>query len=220
MREFTYYEQKYAVSSQDLPDVRAMFESLYGGTDPFGEGFVDSAYYDGIDAQAYLECEEGEGNKAKLRVRRYNEAEPYTQLQLKKKHLNAVAKYKVRIAPVPAERLDHADFQPAGPDPTLHEINSLAAQMGPMAPFVRITYRRARYRVFDTRVTLDYHVEAYALSGFHEAGLSHVRVPFHVLEIKSPSERPMLPLFGLRKLRPASYSKFHLGSRLLQGMGI
>jgi hypothetical protein len=219
MRPFTYYEMKYAVAQQDLCQVRSVLEGLYGGTDPFPEGLVDSAYYDSWDAQGYQECQDGDHTKAKVRIRRYSEADPYGQLQIKKKDLTAVAKYKVRIAPIPADRLDGAEFAEVEPG-SLREIGSLTAQLGPISPFIRIKYLRTRYRVFDIRVTLDQHVEAFPLGGFHEAGLGYVKLPYHVLEVKSHSERPMLPLFGLLKLRPITYSKFYLGARLLQGLPI
>jgi VTC domain-containing protein len=219
MREFTYYETKYAVATQDLTQVRSVFEGLYGGTDPYPEGLVDSVYYDSWNALAYQECQDGDHTKAKLRVRRYSEKDGYGQLQIKKKDLTAVAKYKVRIRPIPAERIDDTEFQETEPG-SLLEISSLTAQLGPISPFIRVKYLRSRYRMFDIRVTLDQHVEVFPLSGFPEAGLGYVKLPYHVLEVKSHAERPMLPVFGLLKLRPISYSKFHLGARLLQGLPI
>ena len=57
-----YNEYKFHVSQESLTYVLDVLRSLYGGSDPFPEGIVDSIYFDTLDGMCLRQCENGEGN--------------------------------------------------------------------------------------------------------------------------------------------------------------
>jgi hypothetical protein len=218
-KDIRYYEYKYRIPHEVLPYVRAVLDALYGGTDPFPEGDVDSIYYDTLDALFLRECTSGEAVKHKLRIRGYGDG-TFAQAHLKEKHLSQVKKLKGRITPVGIlganapewSALDSLEAAPGGP---LATILATALRFGPLVPAVRVRYHRLRYRQFDLRITLDTNVEISTFANGLTYRRSHLFLPDHVLEIKTVDPRPHLPLLGLLKLPPSSYSKYKLGCQLL-----
>jgi hypothetical protein len=210
-----YNEYKYLVSNGQLGFVRGLLDSLLGGTDPFPEGIVDSVYYDSYDRRSYRQCLDGESRKVKFRIRGYGDGR-FVQVHQKEKALFGVAKIKSRIEPVTAHGGALPDWASLVGGDAWHRIKTNALSYGPLIPVVRVRYRRFRYRAFDARVTLDTNVEVSGFGNFVDRRLSHAILPSHVLEVKTMSPRPVLPLLGLMQLPPASFSKFFQGVQLLE----
>ena len=214
---FSYYEYKYLVPHSDLSQVKSILDELMGHSDPFPQGIVDSIYYDTQNELFLNQCIDGDADKIKFRIRGYGES-CYLQLHQKIKALSGVYKHKSnlrKISPVPGhaplwdELVTDTDFQKH------NLIKHTSEPYGFLIPSIRVQYFRYRYRTFDYRITLDTNVEVFSLAN----GISHLKsygqLPYHVLEIKTLKERPTLPFLGLIKLEQVSFSKFMLGSLLL-----
>jgi len=197
-----------------LHHTRHVLDTLYGGTDPYPAGWVNSLYFDTMTRRCFEECEAGLANKRKFRVRGYDDG-PYTRAQVKEKSLCAVSK---RSAPIDSDSCSDKAWPRLGRDDRDSvAVRSLAASYGPLIPAVKIRYHRHRYRTFDYRITLDEKIEALACPEHRLATRSMVRIPLAVLEVKTRADRPFLPGFGKLDLEPSSFSKFLLGLTLLEG---
>jgi hypothetical protein len=219
MTLFGYNEYKFHVANQELAFVRSILDSLYGGTDPFPEGVVDSVYFDSMDGAAFAACEDGGSIKRKFRIRGYGDG-AFHQLHLKEKDLFGVGKLKTRIQPVAGEggfgpRWDGMLPLVAG-DPVFERIISEAQAYGPLVPAIRVRYYRYRYRVNDYRITLDTKIEVMSFPNGRACVRDYALLQDHVLEVKTPDPRPHLPLLGLARLPQISFSKFYLGLLLLE----
>lgn len=220
---FSYYEHKFLVADSNLPGVRDLLDALFGNSDPFPVGVVDSIYYDTVDRRSYFECLHGEPRKHKFRVRGYGDNR-YAQFHLKQKRLAGVAKVKVPLVPFqlaeacganPLERVKPV----AGAEGRLSVCASMGALYGLLMPSVRVRYLRRRYRIGDDRVTLDSQIEVFALGHFPFVRDSCL-LPWHVVEVKTMQPVPSLPLMGLLHLPATSFSKFFLGIQLLTGQEV
>ena len=193
---------------------RQLLETLYGGTDPFPAGWVNTRYFDTLDRRCFDECEAGLACKRKFRIRGYDDG-PFTRAQIKEKSLSAVAK---RSAPIDLTLSNHESWPMlSGDTPDSVAVRSLAASYGPLIPAVNIRYFRRRYRAFDYRITLDETITATACPQHRQATRSMVEIPIAVLEVKTRADRPYLPGLGKLGLEPSSFSKFLLGLTLLEG---
>ena len=67
-----YNEYKYVIELDRVPYAVALLESLYGNTDPYPHGTVNSLYYDSLSLAMYEQCVGGNEFKAKYRVRWYD----------------------------------------------------------------------------------------------------------------------------------------------------
>jgi hypothetical protein len=214
---FSYYEYKYLVAHEYLPQIYQLLEALYGLSDPFSQGVVDSIYYDTIDQTLYEQCLNGDENKSKFRVRGYGDGS-FGQVHEKMKALQGVGKYKSRIKAVnsPAQNAPDWDaLQPAGKRDEFDLIMYHARKYGQLYPTIRVKYLRHRYRLFDYRITLDTNIEVFSPSNGLPHCLSYATLPYHVLEVKTAKRRPNLPFIGLIKLKQVSFSKFMLGLGML-----
>ena len=68
---FSYYEYKFMVPHESLHFVRNVLDEFCGGSDPFPEGTVDSIYYDTPNERFLGECQNGDSQKTKFRIRGY-----------------------------------------------------------------------------------------------------------------------------------------------------
>lgn len=213
-----YYEYKYTVPHAALPYVRSVLDALFGGTDPFPSGDVDSLYYDTVDGQCLRQCVGGDVIKHKFRIRGYGDG-TYSQVHLKEKNLSQVSKTKGRIAPLTLLRGNAPEWlaleAAAGDAQGFAAIMAAAQRYGVLVPALRVQYHRIRYRQFDLRLTLDTNIKVETFGNGRHYTRTHLVLPNHVLEIKTADPRPHLPLLGLIKLPPASFSKYKLGSQLL-----
>ncbi|MCB9228658.1 MAG: VTC domain-containing protein [Deltaproteobacteria bacterium] len=214
---FAYYEYKYLVPHGHLSRVRDLLEEFLGESDPYPSGIVDSVYYDSCDESCLSQCENGDAEKAKFRIRGYGDGY-YRQIHQKMKHLSAVDKYKQSIFPVQA-LADHApawdSLEAQAESDAFDRIICNSRQLGFLIPSIRVCYERFRYRSYDERITLDTNIEVFALINGLPRALSWACFPYHVLELKTRKERPVLPFVGLLKLQQVSFSKFMIGIRLL-----
>ncbi len=215
--KLNYNEYKYIVANENLAYVRNVMDSLYGSSDPYPQGVVDSIYYDTLDRRFYDQALNGEAQKRKFRIRGYGDGS-FVQLHIKDKDLFSVIKRKQRIARlrvIENEPPDWSAISPDGADDEFRAIQSLAGQYGNLVPAIRVRYRRYRYRVYDYRMTLDTNIEVMGFSNPWDFRLNFAVLPHHVLEIKTVDPRPHLPLLGLIRLPQISFSKFLLGLNLL-----
>lgn len=218
-----YYEYKYLVPHDGLSYVTKLLESTHGGSDPFGEGIVDSIYFDSPEQACFHECRNGDLIKRKFRIRTYGD-DLFTSLQLKEKRMQAVFKTKCAIEPKMVSGrsgpLEWHELFPAaggGNQSGFDEIMNVGSSYGRLAPAVRIRYMRRRYRAYDHRMTLDYNIEVMSCGGNWQFRHDFGMLPHHVLEIKTRDLRPHLPFLGLLKLPQVSFSKFYLGVQLMSG---
>lgn len=217
MLPFSYYEHKYLVLHKNLLSVRRILDSFLGSSDPYPQGTVDSIYYDTKQQRLLSQCIEGVGEKFKFRIRGYGNAS-YLQVHEKIKNLSGVSKHKAKLnrgciyhnkAPTWNEVLCFLSAHDK-----MH-FSYLSSSFQSLFPSVRINYHRYRYRRFDYRLTLDTNIEAFRLSNGLPHRQAYVRLPWHVLEIKTKEEFPSLPFWGLVEAKKVSFSKFMLGVNLL-----
>ena len=223
MSQTTYNEFKYLVTEEHLAYVRQILDALYGGSDPFAVGTVDSIYYDDLCHRALRACLNGDAIGRKVRLRGYGD-DHYPVFQVKTKDLHAVSKLKQSLAMAPFCANDAPTLlELARLHPGQTDFQALVARLlceGEMIPVLQIKYRRYRYRIQDYRVTLDTDITCTALSGGLGGSPSgQVELPAHVLEVKTFGHRPHLPLLGLIKLAQTSFSKFAMGIILLRRQG-
>ncbi len=214
---FSYYEYKYLVAHAYLPQIYQLLEALYGLSDPFSQGLVDSIYYDTLEEDFYGQCVNGDEFKHKFRLRGYGDGS-YGQVHEKVKQLSSVAKFKSKIKPVASRGGNAPDWDallPQGKAADFGHIMYHARQFGQLYPSIRVKYHRHRYRLFDYRITLDTNIEVFAPSNGLPRCLSYATFPYHVLEVKTGKRRPNLPFVGLIKLKQVSFSKFMLGLGML-----
>jgi hypothetical protein len=214
-----YNEYKYLVTNENLAYVRTLLEALYGHSDPYPEGVVDSVYYDDFSETSYRCCIEGEALKRKVRIRGYGDG-LFHQFHIKNKDIYSVSKVKSPINPVKLglsglPTLNALAGQNRGNAKLQNAVDGLLSH-GDMYPMVRVRYHRCRYRIHDFRVTLDTNIEIMAVGSGMPFTLNYGVLPSHVLEVKTLEDRPFLPLMGLVKLPQISFSKFYLGINMLK----
>lgn len=214
---FSYYEYKYLVKHDNLTRVRSILDELYGSSDPYPCGIVDSIYYDTLDEKLLEQCTNGDSGKVKFRIRGYQDGN-YQQIHQKIKELSSVGKLKDKIRPVQMTK-EHApsweEIAPLAPSTSFDQIQYNMRKFGMMYPSVRVKYFRYRYRSYDFRMTLDTNIEVFSPINGIPKPISYATIPHHVLEIKTRKERPNLPFVGLIKLPQVSFSKFMLGLSIL-----
>ena len=214
---FSYYEHKYIISHINLTKVKNILECLFGKSDPFPSGMVDSIYYDTREQDLLSQCLEGVSKKEKFRIRGYGNAS-YLQVHEKLKNLSGVSKYKAKFTTAQTCKGQALTWQQVlqglSPKDRMY-FTKTAAKKGILYPSVRINYQRHRYRRFDYRFTLDTNIEAFRLSNGLPHKTTYARLPWHVLEIKTKEEFPSLPFLGLIKTKKEYFSKFMLGLNLL-----
>ncbi len=84
VNHFSYYEYKYLIDHINLNQIRLVLNGLYGMSDPYPSGTVDSIYYDTIDEKLLSQCINGDCYKTKFRIRGYGN-NTYLQMHQKKK---------------------------------------------------------------------------------------------------------------------------------------
>lgn len=215
---FSYYEYKYLVPHESLSTIKPILEELYGRSDPYRKGIVDSIYYDTLAEACLDQCRDGEAKKVKFRIRGYD-CGHYSQIHQKSKDLFAVSKLKARIKQVDLYRGFAPNWDDLRPfcvaDSSFQSIRYNSEQSGPLIPSIRVRYQRYRFRSFDFRMTLDTNIRVAALANGIPRHQSAATLPYHVLELKTAGTRPKLPFAGLVKLRQVSFSKFMLGIHML-----
>lgn len=218
MAAVAYNEYKFHVSNEKLSYLRDVLDSLYGNTDPFPSGYVDSIYYDTYKRHFYNQCLNGEPRKVKFRIRGYGDGK-FVQLHRKEKDIFGVGKLKNKIKPVSILGNMSPEWNDILPvvrdDATYTKIQAFAVHHGHLIPVIRVKYFRYRYRVNDYRITLDTKIEVMGFSNGVDNRLDHAVIPYHVLEVKTIDPRPHLPFLGLAQLPQISFSKFFLGLNLL-----
>ena len=210
---FSYYEYKYLVPHSQLTQIYDILEEFLGNSDPFPSGTVDSIYYDSCTEVFLGQCLNGDADKYKFRIRGYGDGQ-YIQLHQKIKTLSGVGKLKSRIDRVwaPGEAAPRWDeLRPAQDSSEFSTIRYNAQKWGPLLPSVRVSYKRNRYRCLDYRLTLDTNIEVFSPANGLPRLKSWACLPYHVLEVKTKSKRPVLPFIGLIKRQQVSFSKFMLG---------
>lgn len=213
-----YNEYKYHVSQENLSYLLDILYSLYGGSDPFSEGIVDSIYYDTPDRAFYKGCLEGNADKLKFRIRGYGDG-TFNQLHLKEKDIFVVMKRKQKLEPVAMNgnlAPSWENLTPLKGSSDFSAIKSIASLYGNLEPAVRITYKRYRFRLYDYRITLDTRIEARGFCDGKDSQQSIATLPHHVLEVKTIDPKPHLPFLGLIRLPQISFSKFMIGISLLE----
>ena len=214
-----YNEYKYAVYPGQLSTVLDVLQSLYGNSDSFASGIVDSIYYDGDDMQSYYQCLNGESQKRKIRIRGYGQ--DFNQIHIKSKDIFGVLKAKAKIVPVTIKdgiAPDLSKLEPKdGEQDKFEKISTLIARVNQPKPVIRVKYERFRYRMYDYRVTLDTNIQVQGMSPLLGIEGAQAVLPHHVLEVKTYQPRPYLPLLGILKLNQVSFSKFFLGINELSG---
>lgn len=213
-----YNEYKYHVSNESLSYILNVMNSLYGGSDPYPSGDVDSIYYDTLGLALYHQCVDGNNTKSKFRIRGYGDGY-FRQLHQKDKSLFTVIKKKQSIKPVSiADGIAPSwySLSPQGDEQSQFlGIQSNAGLYGELNPVIRVKYKRYRFRIYDYRMTLDTNIE---VSGFANSIFQqeiYGVLPNHVLEVKTTDPRPHLPLLGLMRLPQISFSKFLLGMNFI-----
>lgn len=213
-----YNEYKMLVPHHQLGYVRELLENLYGGTDPFPSGSVDSIYFDTLGEDFYNQCFNGNGQKTKFRIRGYGGA--FNQLHLKAKDIYSVAKSKAYIQDLQLKSFEWPDLQNLKPklssESTFRKIMAIANSHGPLYPAIRVSYHRQRFRIFDIRITLDSNIRVQGFNNGRDVFFQSAILPFHVLEIKTADIRPHQPLLGLLRLNQVSFSKYYMGLNLLK----
>jgi hypothetical protein len=213
-----YNEYKYEVTHEKLQFVLSTLEALYGGTDPFPSGVVDSIYYDSLDRICYHQCFDGNNIKTKFRIRGYGNG-LFQQIHRKEKDVFTVNKLKSKINNISC----HGGIAPewgdiesvANIDKSYSMIKSISDNFGVLYPSIRVEYNRHRFRVFDYRITLDSQIKVTSFANGLSSVASFAILPYNVLEIKTPDPRPHLPTLGLTRLQQISFSKFYLGLNML-----
>jgi hypothetical protein len=219
MSKIAYNEFKFLVPNEKLDYVRDLLNGLYGHSDSFPEGVVDSIYYDSLDRACYRQCLDGEPRKSKFRIRGYGNNH-FSQVHLKTKDVFGVSKLKNTISWSSDDGMAAPDWDEirhlGKPSEALHGIMSAADQYGRLVPAIRVRYYRYRYRIHDYRMTLDTRIETQGFSNGWDNNMHYGILPYHVLELKTLDSRPVLPFMNLIQLPQISFSKFFLGSQLLE----
>lgn len=214
----SYNEYKYVIELDRVPYAVALLESIYGNTDPYPHGTVNSLYYDSLNLALYQQCVDGNEFKAKYRVRWYDGG--VYQAQIKDKDVYGVGKLKSRLqfaqtTPVSKFPRFWHDLPFNDTDQSARDMQLRGSRIGPLYSLVYIRYYRRRYRSFDFRMNIDSNIEL-ETNASHPLGIANkIRIPLAVLEIKTKQERPILPFLGALKLRQDSFSKYALGMQML-----
>lgn len=208
--ELPYYEYKFIIPVSSLHFVRSFLQSAYRESDPYSSGVVYSLYFDTPDMKCVRESRDGHFCKRKFRLRGY-EAGSVSQLQVKEKKLLSVRKWKIPLSDFSAlgdsfARLQHEE---AG------EIGGILKAYWGLSAIASISYQRERFRSLGQRITLDRDISVEAARGFAGRCRTAARWPFGILELKTNSERPTLPLFRMLELQQVSFSKLTFGIGLL-----
>ncbi|MFM2307925.1 MAG: hypothetical protein RLY87_45 [Chloroflexota bacterium] len=213
-----YNEYKYVIELDRVPYAVALLESMYGNTDPYPHGTVNSLYYDSANLAFFEQCVGGNEFKAKYRVRWYDGG--LYQGQVKDKDMYGTRKLKSRLPMAPGTPLStfplfwhELPFNEE--DQHGRDMKVRGSRMGPLYPLAHIRYHRRRYRSFDFRMNIDSNIELESDARHPLRMTSKIRIPLAVLEIKTKQERPILPFLGALKLRQDSFSKYALGMQLL-----
>ena len=216
MAQVSYNEYKFLVTNENLSYIRQILEALYGHSDPYPSGIVDTIYYDDALNTTMRSSLEGDAERPKVRIRGYGDGR-YPCFQLKTKEMYAVGKIKQPLTSIPfaVDQLPTL-IELARLNPEQREFQTIVASLlheGEMYPAIRVKYYRYRYRINDYRVTLDTDIE---ITGLGPSGSLELLLPTHVLEVKTFENKPHLPFLGLIKLPQISFSKFTLGLSMLQ----
>jgi hypothetical protein len=212
----SYNEYKFLVTNENLSYIKQILEALYGHSDPYPSGIVDTIYYDDTFGSTMRSSLEGDAVRRKVRIRGYGDGR-YPCFQLKTKEMYAVGKIKQPLASIPFD-IDQLPtlIDLARQNPERREFQAIVGSLlreGEMYPVIRVKYYRYRYRINDYRVTLDTDIE---ITGLGPSGSLELLLPTHVLEVKRFENKPHLPFLGLIKLPQISFSKFTLGLSMLQ----
>jgi hypothetical protein len=211
-----YNELKYLVANEQLDSVLQIMKALYGASDPFESGIVDTLYYDTNDGKYFKQCLRGDFSKNKYRIRGYG-GDSFHQLHKKTKSLDMVSKKKFKIIPLLWKNgvaPEWSEILVSDPSPACRNAVDLNGEY--LLPVVRVTYFRYRFRINDYRLTLDTRIEITAPANGWITNKGYGVLQNHVLEIKTAENRPFLPLLGLVRLAPSGFSKFKQGLELLQ----
>ncbi|MCB0339174.1 MAG: VTC domain-containing protein, partial [Bdellovibrionales bacterium] len=210
-----YYEYKFFVPGEERHRVKQLLDSLYSGTDPYGSGWVHSLYFDTPDNRFFNECLDGAACKEKFRLRGYNST-GYLRPQIKRKTLAGVSKFSAPLLPPLDDNCEKWPELQTETEAAL-EIDHIANQRLNLEPVVKVSYERHRYRCFDYRLTFDDSIHVSKGVGMRGFVRGEYRFPFSVIEVKTRTDCPYLPGFGMLQLQPISFSKFFLGICLLKG---
>lgn len=213
-----YFEHKFRIERADLARVRAILTAQFGGSDPYPEGMVDTVYYDTEAFELYALCARREPQRIKFRARGYRDGE-LTQLQIKVKRDAGQHKLKARLRGARrATELGPWDELVNGVEgrEARAALAGVSAPWGRLHPCLRVRYERARFRVFDQRVTLDTNVRFDAVPGAFTSRRPSARLLDGVLEIKSHQPEVHVPLLGLVQLAPRTLTKFREGVAALE----
>ncbi|MFM2031784.1 MAG: hypothetical protein RLZZ297_549 [Chloroflexota bacterium] len=213
-----YNEYKYVIELDRVPYAVALLESMYGNTDPYAHGTVNSLYYDTLAMAFFQQCTTGNEIKSKYRVRWYDGG--LYQAQIKEKDLYGIGKVKAKLGlpvgtPISALPQFWHDLPFGEGDAAAQTILARARRIGPLFPVAHVRYHRRRYRSFDFRMNIDTNIEVRS-NPLHPVGVvTEVRIPLAVLEIKTKQDRPILPFLAALSLRQDSFSKYGLGMQLV-----
>lgn len=208
-----YHEYKFFIAPRNLSLAQGLLKSLYGGTDPYPVGAVNTIYYDSDD-RCYHECADGLPVKRKFRIRGYDGSK-FTTAQVKNRTLTGVTKYRARLSHLGEPIGNWRDLFPHLKG--MHsEFQSLAYPYRNLQPALQVRYLRQRFRLFDYRITFDTEIRFNSVTDANRNLRDMASLPGGVLEVKSPHERPHLPFLGFIRTAPTSFSKFYLGSMLLR----
>jgi hypothetical protein len=216
-------EIKFLLPYADIGKLRSILEVncrriCYSGP----VSLVNSIYFDDAGLSAYRESIEGNGRRAKVRLRWYGRKDTDSRFHFEVKSRAGIAVGKERLAigsQIPLSRLSFHDI--------LRELSrALPAKhrellMSRPEPVLITEYKREYFqaRHDSVRITLDYDVTWFDQSGKHRPGKKFgVRDPEMVIvEGKSPvGKEPQLPqlLFPLRP-RVTRSSKYVMGCQRL-----
>ena len=195
-----YNEYKYVIELDRVPYAVALLESMYGNTDPYAHGTVNSLYYDTLAMAFFQQCTTGN--------------------EIKSKDIYGIGKVKAKLGlpvgtPISALPQFWHDLPFGEGDAAAQTILARARRIGPLFPVAHVRYHRRRYRSFDFRMNIDTNIEVRS-NPLHPVGVvTEVRIPLAVLEIKTKQDRPILPFLAALSLRQDSFSKYGLGMQLV-----
>jgi hypothetical protein len=207
-----YFETKFLVPVSHLRALTGWLNSRYGSSDPFGQGTVESLYFDTWSASAFAQCARGDYVKQKHRLRGYD-GRGYSQFQVKNKKGLEVDKELFQLeTPMNENAIGLEDFGFLG-----NQRERVLTRLGsPLIPTMTVTYLRHRFRTKDLRFTVDEDIRFFARRQGAAYPRSSARLPFAVLEVKSDSCAKTIPECRQWNLEGTSFSKFYLGESLLR----
>ncbi len=195
-------ERKYVLPQPRTRSAGAWLRHACRPAPQYATGAVSSCYFDTPNLDAYYESADGSLDKAKVRLRWYDDplspaadaagrdagAEMTAFLELKGRR--GAESWKRRI-PITLPRAGaHGGALPVAPSPA--QLTDLLARLGyaapaPLRPVVLVRYQRARFvePVTGTRVSLDHDV---SVAAPWDRGAPPLRLPEAVVELKGDGE--------------------------------